>query len=128
MSQVFRNKNDAVVSFGDYKPWNVHKSEGGDGPGIARVRTNWDIGICGRCSGPERDIPVGIHLYVVVVRAVEPERSAGQVVGRRVVIPTACNDRGSHYCVIGTTGLGEDVITHLCLHGTCNEEQHCAQQ
>lgn len=31
MSQVFLTREEEVVSYGDYKPWGVHKSEGGDG-------------------------------------------------------------------------------------------------
>ncbi|MEX4008466.1 ComF family protein [Neoaquamicrobium sediminum] len=30
MSHVFRSKDEDVVSLGDYKPYSVHKSEGGD--------------------------------------------------------------------------------------------------
>ncbi|TIN70901.1 MAG: phosphoribosyltransferase [Mesorhizobium sp.] len=30
MAKVFRDSDNRVVSLGDYKPWSVHKSEGGD--------------------------------------------------------------------------------------------------
>lgn len=82
MGSAFSDKDEDVVSLGDYKPWGVHKAEGGDGSNypahsgyVLDVKDNKEAGI--RYFSEMLDAMLHSGILIVTVPSHDPAKTGG---------------------------------------------------